>query len=136
MSLEQLEWLRTRLEDNDSSKTSHDPSSPEVYEAVAKSSFYRLPLELRRKILILAFGHHTLHFGLLDPRGYQDHIFSDCEPQALRWWGGVCTRDPNLSPFDDSCRGDPKYKSTDDVGVMGWLRSCRLGFVMYSHRFL
>lgn len=60
MFLEQLEWLRTRLQDDDSSKTTYDPSSPEIYEAVVKSSFYCLPLELRRKILILAFEKITL----------------------------------------------------------------------------
>jgi hypothetical protein len=135
MSLEQLEWLRTRLQNDDSSKTGYDSSSPEVYEAVAKSSFYRLPLELRRKILILAFGNHTLHFGLLEPNGEQDKIFSDCEPRALRWWSGICMRDPNLSPFENNCLGHPNYKSTEDNGVMGWLCSCRLGFVLYSRFF-
>jgi hypothetical protein len=136
MSLEQLEWLRTRLQKDDSSKTGYDSSSPEIYEAVAKSSFYGLPLELRRKILILAFGNHTLHFGLLEPNGEQDKIFSDCEPQALRWWSGICMRDPNLSPFENNCLGHPNFKSTEDIGVMGWLCSCRLGFVLYSRCFL
>lgn len=131
MSLEQLEWLRTRLQDDGSSKKSHDPSSPEVYEAVAESSFYRLPFELRQKILILAFGNHILHFGLLEPNGEQDKVFSECEVEALRWWSGICTRDPTLPPFENNCLGHPKYKSTDDIGVMGWLRSCRLGLVVY-----
>jgi hypothetical protein len=125
MSSEELEWLETRLRKYDSSSAIHDSPSPEAYKAVAKSSFYHLPLEIRRKILTAAFGNYTLHIGLKYSSGVRDSSVNKSDSKSVRWDGGICMREPGKSPFGDHC-------TPDKLGVMGWLLSSRLGFVIYT----
>lgn len=125
MISEELEWLETRLRKYDSSRAIHNSPSPEAYESVAKSSFYLLPLEIRRKILTAAFGNHTLHIGLINSSEFRDLGINKSDSKSVRWQGGICTRKPDQSPFGDHC-------TPGKLGVMGWLLSSRLGFVMYS----
>lgn len=104
MRLEHLESLQTRQQPYDPSEISGDVTSPGVHEAVAQSPFYRLPYELRRKILIFAFGNYTYHVGVIDDRANQDPWFTDCKPECLKWFGGICRRDANeIRPCQDDC---------------------------------
>lgn len=136
MSYKHIEWIQARQQTYDSSGTSGDLPSPGVYEAVAKCLFYRLPFELRRKILIFAFGNYTYHLGIMDARADQDLMFIYGKSECLKWFGGIFPRDPSETPYEDWCRASTRneYKSMEDISVMGWLCSCRLGFAMcYKH---
>lgn len=139
MRLEHLEYLQARQQTYDPGEISGDVTSPGVHEAVAQSPFYRLPYELRRKILIFAFGNYTYHVGVIDDRANRDPWFTDCKPECLKWVGDICRRDANeMRPFQDDCVLDPLYPShfMKNIGVLGWLCSCRLGCVIpYQHAF-
>ena len=98
-----------------SSKRSRSRGPPT--NGAANSPFFqRLPPELRRRILIDAFGGRTLHLQ-----------FYRCPPC-------VCRRSEDTSPAVDRCqrtRGNlpPRGKAEGRgwlIGAMGWLRSCRL----------
>jgi len=120
-------WLWERLHKN---KPSDFPSG-NLYEAVAESPFYRLPPELRLHILRQAFGERRVHLHLADGA---NSLLRDVirNPNRFEWFGCVCDRPPNRSPVNDECRlalRDTRPRS-DRLGVMGWLCSSRLGYVL------
>ena len=111
-----------------------------VLSGSSRSSFFqRLPAEIRRLILIRAFGNHTLHMDLIydypiaplsersqDPglEGRHARIpwvtrrpipVSGWEPRSWRWQGSVCHHsafgvDGNSGPWNDKCRGGWTYE--------------------------
>ncbi|KAK4452189.1 hypothetical protein QBC34DRAFT_41774 [Podospora aff. communis PSN243] len=93
------------------------PSQPQPSNLTALGTFARLPSELRRRILIAAFGDRTLHLdlrlapspipGTIPAQGVDDAHSglsaplsrtpdSDASPQ-WRWWGSECHR--NIPPW-------------------------------------
>ncbi len=89
---------------------------PPTNGAANSPLFECLPPELRRRILIDAFGGRTLH------------LQSPWHPPC------VCRRSENTSPAVDNCqrdRGNVHARGKAEgpgwlIGAMGWLLSCRL----------
>ncbi|KAF4997565.1 hypothetical protein FGRMN_3770 [Fusarium graminum] len=111
-----------------------------------QSSWFKLPPNIRQDILRLAFGNKRLHMCLgFNMNGTLEDASAN-EPQVWSWCGCVCNRkldkglgpmtrgECNIGPWVDHCfnhdqgsyiRGEPTPKN---VGVMGWLRSCRQNY--------
>ena len=110
--------------------------------------FKKLPLEIRRKIYLAAFGNRTIHMDLnFDCPGVRGvtHECLDLEkwnpmhstdpPTEWILSGSICHRNPCLDACHDQCRiggkntmcslfpGEVPYKC--NLGVMGWLLTCR-----------
>lgn len=145
-------WIRRKLTNKKDNQTPSPPILPlqrpcvltpspsreslllSVASATANSAFFqRLPFELRHKILIEAFGNHTVHMDLcfdhpvLPLRKHQQdatHCHANVPTPSLRprldkskpkrwvWWSSVCHRaSPGLfrtpmgdEPYEDACR--------------------------------
>lgn len=120
--------LRKRFEILDT-QFANGPSSTNLYEAVSNSPFYCLPSELRNLILHLAFGDQTIlikSFGDVDKAWrWRNYVYSPAPPfskQGYELCGRVLDR-----PLNDSGYDMPEPKP---LGIMGWLYSCRLGYVV------
>jgi hypothetical protein len=115
---------------------------PEHTAATKDSPFFRLPLEIRQKVLSYAFGERTVHIDLRVDHEWQ-------------WFSCVCSRrlicvdeqgQPSrragMEPCEDACipggrilgkRGQQlasDHPSSDccHLGVMGWLLACRQAY--------
>ncbi|CAG7557522.1 unnamed protein product [Fusarium equiseti] len=108
------------------------------------SPWFRVPANIRRDILRLAFGDRRLHIGLFYNRHHRAR-----DVQHWRWFGSFCHRrvvpyrasSPMTSganhygPWTDACKSaDPLRRY---MGIMGWLLSCRQNYaetidVLYS----
>jgi hypothetical protein len=105
------------------------------------SPWFKVPPNIRRDILRLAFGDRRLHMSLFLERQYPlDDIHESKDIQATmewQWFGCIChqlvvpdqlpapmTSGANhLGPWADTCKsGDPLRGY---MGAMGWLLSCR-----------
>lgn len=114
---------------------SHRPTTPPPTTANGPF-FQRLPAELRRQILALAFGNRVLHMEL----EYERPLITDDgvrkrDPRgeyAWRWRNGVCHR-----PAPGVVRGSKEDRLWLDkcmplcggVGAMGWMLACRQAYV-------
>lgn len=112
--------------------------------------FSKLPLELRQHIYDYAFGDRTIHidlqYGQADTKGHGHAMAFGANPDVdspwkWRWWSCVCHHDRALSErglplhgfWLDCCRrGVGTYcfdlclpEGECQIGVMGWLQSCR-----------
>ncbi|KAF5636013.1 hypothetical protein F52700_5327 [Fusarium sp. NRRL 52700] len=97
------------------------------------SPWFKLPPNIRRDILRLAFGDSCRHMGL---SFRQEHTSDDELVESWQWFGGICHRGETLRPRDiageqqrfweDDCKhGDAEPRNT---GVMSWLLSCRQNY--------
>ncbi|KAF4428855.1 hypothetical protein FACUT_9312 [Fusarium acutatum] len=98
-----------------------------------KSPWFKLPPNIRRDILRLAFGDHRLHMSLT----FRQKYTSDEEKvESWQWFGGICHRGKTPRPRDiaggqqrfweDDCKhGDFEPRNT---GVLSWLLSCRQNY--------
>ncbi|OCL08673.1 hypothetical protein AOQ84DRAFT_292646 [Glonium stellatum] len=126
------------------------------HSAIGQDSpfFTRLPLEMREKVYLNAFGRRSIHIDLCF-----DHVdffgpghanlrtpfFKDAStPKEWRWWSCVCHRMQKevnselfvLAFWLDRCRsGEQTYcqwvfadKSECFVGALGWLLSCHQAY--------
>lgn len=106
------------------------PAARDASDATAGSLFFeRLPADVRRMILIEAFGDRSMHAQLqmVNPlwRGYIPLELGSTEAQQLpemvpgskwQWFGRACNR--GQAPW--------RRKSRDlRVGALGWLQTCR-----------
>jgi hypothetical protein len=99
-------------------------------------AWFRIPPNIRRDILRLAFGDARLHLKLVYGHLGDRRCDSPDESQTLGWlwWSSSCyrlppddttqrhpmTNDGLPGPWADECRD-----SDAPIGVMGWLLSCR-----------
>ena len=100
------------------------------------SPWFKVPANIRRDILRLAFGDRRLHIGLSfnRPDSAEDETI---DIQNWRWFGSFCHRlvvpdqapipmtsgANHYGPWTDTCKsGDPLQQH---MGTMGWLLSCR-----------
>lgn len=99
-------------------------------------TWFKVPPNIRRDILRLAFGDTRLHLQLIydnsEDRGYDSP--NESKSRGWRWWSSRCYR---LSPDETSQRHamtnggllGPWADECDEVGapigIMGWLLSCR-----------
>ncbi|KAF2124897.1 hypothetical protein P153DRAFT_370244 [Dothidotthia symphoricarpi CBS 119687] len=103
---------------------------------------FQLPYDIRSIITFIAFGGRTFHVDVVHQEG------------TWQWRGGVCIRNrPELLPsmrygwlgpcFDlctremDSCKRTGKTSNAHDIGIMGFLLSCRQAYtegidILYS----
>ncbi|KAF5664497.1 hypothetical protein FHETE_7088 [Fusarium heterosporum] len=110
--------------------------------------WFKVPPNIRRDILRLAFGDTRLHLELTydHPRNHRGDSPDESQPQSWQWWGSRChrlspdeavqqrpmTNDGLPGPWSDECR------DTDiPIGIMGWLLSCRQNYsetidILYS----
>ncbi|KAH7051088.1 hypothetical protein B0J12DRAFT_662017 [Macrophomina phaseolina] len=126
--------------------------------ATADSPFFqRLPAELRRHVLTLAFGARTLHMDLefRPPSSPRAGAHCDLDERARNaaalskharwhWWGSACHRVPVQHQggvladglWRDACRHGiaaceqwaGAHPARCQVGAMGWLRACRRAY--------
>ncbi|KAF4341549.1 hypothetical protein FBEOM_4451 [Fusarium beomiforme] len=117
-----------------------DDDSQRPAAAFQQSSWFKVPANLRRDILRLAFGDKRLHMHLaFDPSALDR---DDPEKKVWSWNGCICVRkyDPKLGPMTrgglnpgpwiDRCC-DPinvPNPPPENIGIMGWLRSCRQNY--------
>jgi hypothetical protein len=121
-------------------------------------AFGRLPPELRRQILVAAFGQRLLHIDLRPvprrPRSgiaHRGRIRSSLNPHAEREWRWIscvchrkrsCAPEYYIWPHADFCltgealtcatsppRGWPFGNCHYQVGALGWLRTCRQAYL-------
>ncbi|CAJ0553145.1 Ff.00g116570.m01.CDS01 [Fusarium sp. VM40] len=108
-------------------------------------AWFKVPPNIRRDILRLAFGDTRLHLQLVYGQPGGDSP-DESQPQGWRWWSSRCHRLPHddtpqrrtmtkgglPGPWDDECHDDGA-----PIGVMGWLLSCRQNYsetidILYS----
>lgn len=148
-----------------------------------QSCFYLLPYELRRQILIYAFGGRQLHLDLSfkysDAKSAQKRDKGSLRSCGIKskypgltfeklklglqrrkqwqWWGCECRRSSSdaqwmwsneagpaaLGPWVDKCCDGCRQPHTSEtaemsqnyqIGIMGWLLSCRQAYVSCSSR--
>ncbi|OBS20327.1 hypothetical protein FPOA_06700 [Fusarium poae] len=109
--------------------------------------WFKIPPNIRRDILRLAFGDERLHLQLI--HGYQEDTFAEDPDHPRQGWRWTSSRCHRLSsddiaqghamtngglpgPWADDCRlkGAP-------IGIMGWILSCRQNYsetidILYS----
>ncbi|KAF9777316.1 hypothetical protein IL306_004447 [Fusarium sp. DS 682] len=108
--------------------------------AFQQSLWFKIPANLRRDILRIAFGDKRLHMHL----AFNPHALESDDPERTVWsWNGcICVRriDPKLGPMTrgglnpgpwiDRCC-DPinvPNPPPESIGIMGWLQSCRQNY--------
>ena len=103
--------------------------------ATAKSPFFqKLPFEIRHSILTHAFAGYTLHV-VAEPLEYippRSKRLQRLTPVKERLWHNVCSaldslgasRD-GLRPYGQWCTCWVEGFGRCDIGIMGWLLSCR-----------
>jgi len=107
------------------SKRRPNPKNPpNTVSATASSAFFQtLPPELRRRILIAAFGGGTLHVG--------PHPAMACCRRGSLTFPDLSRPDlcPDKSPARDDCRATYPWPLGQGgqwvIGAWGWLRVCR-----------
>ena len=118
----------------------HDPSvefGPPVPAATAASAFFqRLPPELRRRVLIAAFGARTVHVEKGDPAagrpsGKRLGVGCECMRRPDEDYGQNATADwcmcrAKWTHGDIEHRRRAGWGPGAPLGVMGWLLACRL----------
>lgn len=103
--------------------------------ATAKSPFFqKLPFEVRHSILEHAFAGYTFHL-VAEPLEYippRSKRLQDLTPEKERLWCSVCpaldslrASREGLRPYGHWCTCWDEGFGSSDVGVMGWLLSCR-----------
>ncbi|KAF4960083.1 hypothetical protein FGADI_1100 [Fusarium gaditjirri] len=98
-----------------------------------QSLWFKLPPNMRRDILQLAFGDRRVHMSL---SFREKHTSDDKKVESWQWFGAVCHRAETPRPrgnaaewqefWEDDCKhGDIEPQK---IGVMGWLLSCRQNY--------
>lgn len=118
-------WICARLKGNCNHKAV-DATPSDHYRAVAKSPLYRLPTELRLRILRLAFGDKTLHLDLDRPMAREDPYHSKDDYSLFFWCGFVC-EEPKMGTTPATDRCDLWHPGVEKIGIWGYLNSCHLG---------
>ncbi|RBR07602.1 hypothetical protein FVER53590_12741 [Fusarium verticillioides] len=122
-----------------------EPGLPKPKPAFQHCAYYKLPPDVRRYILILAFGNRRLHMdfsydypdmssdliqpldknhcGIVMENMYGDklRVVDDTKPRSWIWWGSVCHR---LPPDIDLSRTGPMTHGGPDGP---WADTCRVG---------
>ncbi|RFN44678.1 hypothetical protein FIE12Z_11070 [Fusarium flagelliforme] len=112
------------------------------------SPWFKVPANIRRDILRLAFGDRRLHIGVSFKRAHRAK-YKSRDAQEWRWDGSFCQRrvtpyrapTPMTSganhygPWTDACNSAGPLRRY--MGIMGWLLSCRQNYaetidVLYS----
>ncbi|CAG7566155.1 unnamed protein product [Fusarium equiseti] len=109
----------------------------DVTATLQKSSWFRIPPNLRRDILLLAFGDRRLHMCLkcdADPPNTW-HSFGMVCRHVPTGEKGPMTRGCLDGPWSDEC--DCPGEHLESIGIMGWLLSCRQNYaetidILYS----
>ncbi|RKL32161.1 hypothetical protein BFJ72_g10741 [Fusarium proliferatum] len=126
-----------------------EPGLPKPKPAFQHCAYYKLPPDIRRYILILAFGNRRLHMDfsydypdmtsdLIQPLdknhcgivmenmyGAKLRVVDDTKPRSWIWWGSVCHR---LPPDLDISRTGPMTHGGPDGP---WADTCRIGEALY-----
>ncbi|KAF5260725.1 hypothetical protein FOXYS1_8608 [Fusarium oxysporum] len=98
-----------------------------------KSPWFKLPPNIRRDILRLAFGDRRVHMSL---SFREKHTSDDEKVESWQWYGSICHRGETPRPrgnaaeqqefWEDDCKhGDIEPQK---IGVMSWLISCRQNY--------
>ncbi|KAF5723900.1 hypothetical protein FMUND_1344 [Fusarium mundagurra] len=106
--------------------TPEPPQSVALATTTAKGAFFRrLPTEIRFRILRLAFGDRTVHYGTIPPDqcfvypGLSVVDWTKNSKKDWRWQSSVCHRLPPSGTIDSRGPGyDPQ--PSDDECVYGW----------------
>ncbi|KAI9147467.1 hypothetical protein HJFPF1_12488 [Paramyrothecium foliicola] len=103
-----------------------------------RSAFFRMPYEIRRQILVLAFGERIVHVDIRPPSSAPNGAVdgpSAGTNQTWCWTGSVCRRTylPHIEPFfEDNCRWNTDPMPDDvalNIGALGWLQTSRWAYV-------
>ncbi|KAG8668092.1 hypothetical protein FPOAC1_007460 [Fusarium poae] len=119
---------------------------PALYQL---SPWFKVPPNIRRDILRLAFGDRRLHMSLAYRHCYYRGSESTKTIDEWKWFSCVCSRPmlpvqilaphadkaEDLGPWTDNCKSYDSVRQK--VGVIGWLLSCRQNYaegidVLYS----
>ncbi|VTT68517.1 unnamed protein product [Fusarium fujikuroi] len=96
-----------------------------------KSPWFKLPPNIRRDILRLAFGDRRLHMSL---SFRQKHTSDDEKVDSWQWFGGICHRGEKKLRLQGIPGGQQRFWEDDckdgntelgEAGIMSWLLSCR-----------
>ncbi|KAI1047047.1 hypothetical protein LB505_010183 [Fusarium chuoi] len=96
-----------------------------------KSPWFKLPPNIRRDILRLAFGDRRLHMTL---SFRQKHTSDDEKVDSWQWFGGLCHRGKKKLRLQGIPGGQERFWEDDckngnmelgETGMMSWLLSCR-----------
>jgi hypothetical protein len=122
-----------------------EPGLPKPKPTFQHCAYYKLPPDVRRYILILAFGNRRLHMdfsydypdmssdliqpldknhcGIVMENMYGDklRVVDDTKPRSWIWWGSVCHRLP--LDLDVSQTGPMTHGGPDGP----WADTCRVG---------
>lgn len=103
---------------------------PTTWTSAQECLFFQLPYEIRRMILLIAFGGRTVHMDIIR------------EEEAWQWKGIVCAREflprtrfNRQSAWNDDCmrwwarRGWGTLPEVCHLGITGFLLSCRQGYI-------
>lgn len=139
----------------------HNPENEGPIARFQQSAYFKIPPNIRRDIIRLAFGDNRLHMNLLFGTSrmplffFEYHRHEDENDQSKSsddekrwwWWGLVCRRFPPGGPTEPMTRGGcdgpwadecvgvarhPDESPKYHIGVMGWLLSCRQKYVNSS----
>ncbi|KAG4263909.1 hypothetical protein FPRO04_09237 [Fusarium proliferatum] len=126
-----------------------EPGPPKPKPTFQHCAYYKLPPDMRRYILILAFGNRRLHMDLsydypdISPELIQPleknhcgialenmhsiklRAVDDTKPRSWIWWGSVCHR---LPPDHDVSRAGPMTLGGPDGP---WADTCSVGEALY-----
>ncbi|KAH6969321.1 hypothetical protein DER45DRAFT_46878 [Fusarium avenaceum] len=130
-----------------------DGDTEDVDRPAAKfqnSPWFKLPANVRQDILRLAFGDERVHMCL----GFNMNDALDNDSKVWSWCGCICnrkmvkslgpmTRGSNTGPWVDRCFNHDQgsyfggESKTKNIGVVGWLQSCRQNYaetidILYS----
>jgi len=138
--------------------SSFSPGQPLESSTRESQLFQRLPAEIRRQILVAAFGRRTLHLDIRysHPRcngSWARWMLSRWAPKRWVWTGFVCPRYGGVgaytdTPPDRAKHGMPPYLDgcrrltnrilygmwpweivqRNPIGALGWLRTCRAAY--------
>lgn len=95
--------------------------------ATASCAFFIvLPPELRRQILVAAFGGQKVHLQSISSMYHASDVFKPPRPPAQKRLGGcVCHRIEANSAANDNCMRYPvNHRLWRPIGALGWLLSC------------
>ncbi|KAI1021952.1 hypothetical protein LB504_007492 [Fusarium proliferatum] len=99
-----------------------------------KSPWFKLPPNIRRDILRLAFGDRRLHMSL---SFRQKHTPDDERVDSWQWFGGICHRGKKKLRLQGIPGGQQRFWEDDckhgnmelgETGMMSWLLSCRQNY--------
>jgi hypothetical protein len=113
------------------------PASPDLTTSINNyGQFKLLPYEIRRSILVAAFGEQTMHMELKHNKS--SSISDTASHSSWQWSGCVCQRRSEWTETEKELKLARKINPCDDacfkgeggrIGIMGWLLACRQAFV-------